>query len=138
MLIGLLIVPLAWRFTRRLVAPIAAFADTAERAGRSDRDATFPATGPKEVRTAARALDDMQRRIAGAVEERTRLIAAVAHDLRTPLMRLRFRAHLPAASRGPTGAMSGWRTDRPAGYGRTCACRWRARTSRRSAESHKS
>ncbi len=34
----------------------------------------------------------MQRRIANAVEERTRLIAAVAHDLRTPLTRLRFRA----------------------------------------------
>jgi signal transduction histidine kinase len=42
----------------------------------------------------------MQRRIAGAVEERTKLIAAIAHDLRTPLTRLRFRAeYAPAEHR---------------------------------------
>ena len=88
----LVLVPLAWLFTRRLVRPIRAFAETAEAAGGGDPDASFPETGPREVRTAARALDEMQRKIAGAVEERTRLIAAIAHDLRTPLTRLRFRA----------------------------------------------
>jgi two-component system, OmpR family, sensor kinase len=60
----------------------------------------FPEAGPQEVRTAGRALADMQRRIAEAVDERTRLIAAIAHDLRTPLMRLRFRAeHAPPGQR---------------------------------------
>ena len=87
----LVLLPLAWAFTRRLVRPIREFAETAERAGRGDREARFVATGPKEVRRAAGALDEMQRRITGAVEERTNLIAAIAHDLRTPLARLRFR-----------------------------------------------
>lgn len=89
---ALVLVPLAWLFTRRLVAPIRAFADTAERAGRGEKGAIFPEKGPREVRKSARALAEMQRRIAGAVEERTKLLAAIAHDLRTPLTRLRFRA----------------------------------------------
>lgn len=89
---ALVLTALAWMFTRRLVAPIRAFADTAEAAGRGDRDAAFPVAGPREVRKAARALAEMQSRIRGTVEERTKLLAAIAHDLRTPLTRLRFRA----------------------------------------------
>ncbi len=48
-------------------------------------------TGPKEVRELAHAFNDMQARIAGLVERRTQALAAVSHDLRTPMTRLRFR-----------------------------------------------
>lgn len=51
----------------------------------------FAETGPKEVRELAHAFNDMQARIAGLVERRTQALAAVSHDLRTPMTRLRFR-----------------------------------------------
>ncbi|TCT01979.1 ATP-binding protein [Aquabacter spiritensis] len=51
----------------------------------------LPETGPKEVRELAHAFNGMQARIAGLVERRTQALAAVSHDLRTPMTRLRFR-----------------------------------------------
>jgi signal transduction histidine kinase len=47
--------------------------------------------GPREVRDLAIAFNDMQARIARLIEERTRALAAVSHDLRTPLTRLKLR-----------------------------------------------
>lgn len=97
---GLFIVPLAWLFTRRLVRPIREFAATADRAGRGDAMAVFTGSGPQEVRAAAEALSEMQRKIRDALDERTKLLAAIAHDLRTPLARIRFRAeHAPSEHR---------------------------------------
>ena len=61
---ALVLRPLAWLFTRRLVAPIRAFAEAAERAGRGEKDPIFSEKGPGEVRKSARALAEMQRRIA--------------------------------------------------------------------------
>jgi signal transduction histidine kinase len=51
----------------------------------------LPETGPREVRELAHAFNGMQARIAGLVERRTQALAAVSHDLRTPMTRLRFR-----------------------------------------------
>jgi signal transduction histidine kinase len=48
-------------------------------------------TGPAEVRTAVAAFNDMQDKLRRYVDDRTAMVAAIAHDLRTPLMRLRFR-----------------------------------------------
>jgi signal transduction histidine kinase len=74
-----------------LTRPIRSVA-TAVHSLRPGSDATrIPATGPKEVRDLAIAFNDMQARIAKLIEERTRALAAVSHDLRTPLTRLKLR-----------------------------------------------
>jgi len=50
--------------------------------------------GPREVRQAAHALNRMQQRIAANLTERTHFLAAVSHDLRTPITRMRLRLEL--------------------------------------------
>ncbi len=61
---------------------------------RGDRDARVPEDGPREMRAAAAAFNDMQARIARFDAERMRTLAAVGHDLRTPLTSLRIRAEM--------------------------------------------
>ena len=79
--------------SRRLTGPMRRFADAADRVGRGRRVA-LPAGGPSEVRRTAEAFDAMQRRILALVEDRTHLLSAIGHDLRTPLTSARLRAHL--------------------------------------------
>ncbi|WP_170134865.1 ATP-binding protein [Acuticoccus kandeliae] len=81
-------------FTRRLTRPIRALGVAAERAGYGDREARAPMTGPAEVRRAAEAFNAMQERIAEFDADRARTIAAVGHDLRTPITSLRIRAEM--------------------------------------------
>jgi two-component system, OmpR family, sensor kinase len=83
--------PLAWLFARRLAGPITAFAAAAERLGRDPRAPPLSLSGSAEVAAAANAFNEMQERLRRYVEDRTAMIGAVAHDLRTPLTRLRFR-----------------------------------------------
>ncbi|CAN5356435.1 ATP-binding protein [soil metagenome] len=83
--------PLAWLFARRLSGPISAFAGAAERLGRDPRAAPLALSGSAEVIAASNAFNMMQERLRRYVEDRTAMIGAVAHDLRTPLTRLRFR-----------------------------------------------
>ncbi len=52
---------------------------------------TVRETGPEEIRDLAKAFNDMQRRIADLIARRTQSLAAVSHDLRTPLTRLKLR-----------------------------------------------
>ncbi len=87
----LMVSPLAWWFARRLAAPIAAFAAGAERLGRDPQAPPIDIRGSAEVASAVKAFNQMQDRLRSYVEYRTSMIAAIAHDLRTPLTRLRFR-----------------------------------------------
>jgi signal transduction histidine kinase len=83
---------LALAFASRLAAPIRRFADSARRVGVDPEEAPVREEGPRELRTAARAVNAMQARLRALVAERTEMLAAVAHDLRTPLMRMRLVA----------------------------------------------
>ncbi len=89
---ALLLAPVVWLMARRLTRPIRVFAQAAERLGADPDAEPLNPSGPSEVRTAIAAFNDMQASIRQHMRQRTQTIAAIAHDLRTPLTRLRFRA----------------------------------------------
>ncbi|TCZ58790.1 HAMP domain-containing protein [Roseicella aquatilis] len=77
---------------RRLTRPVRSLAAAAERLGRDVNAPPLPEDGPSEVATAARAFNTMAERIRRFVGDRTQMLAAIGHDLRTPITRLRLRA----------------------------------------------
>lgn len=77
---------------RRLIAPVRALADAAEALGRDVNAAPLPEGGPTEVAVAAVAFNTMAGRIRRFVQDRTELLTAIGHDLRTPITRLKLRA----------------------------------------------
>ncbi|MHC2335140.1 ATP-binding protein [Bradyrhizobium sp. USDA 4454] len=77
---------------RALSAPLSAFARAAENFSVSQAAAPLPETGPEEIRAAAVALNRMRERITTLMNDRTRMLAAISHDLRTPITRLRLRS----------------------------------------------
>ncbi len=77
---------------RRLTRPVAALAAAADRLGRDVNAPPLPEDGPREVATAARAFNTMAERIRRFVGDRTQMLAAIGHDLKTPITRLRLRA----------------------------------------------
>lgn len=91
---GLLIVALSLWAVRRLTQPLAMLAGAAEQLGRNVNAAPLPVSGSREMRQAAQVFNAMQERIRRFVAGRIELIAAISHDLRTPLTRLRLRAEL--------------------------------------------
>jgi signal transduction histidine kinase len=78
----------------RASAPLSMFATAAERLGRDLDARPLAERGPQEVVQAARAFNGMQARLQRMVRQRTQMLAAMSHDLRTPLTRLRLRAEL--------------------------------------------
>lgn len=84
---------IAWWAARRIARPLEALAREATRAGAGLQPDFAPAPGaPREVGAIAVALDEMRGRLTRFLDDRTRMLAAVSHDLRTPLTRLRLRA----------------------------------------------
>ncbi len=75
-----------------LTRPLSTFARAAQRLGTDVKAPPIPERGPAEVRQAIRAFNEMQERIRRFVEDRTQMLAAISHDLGTPITRLRLRA----------------------------------------------
>lgn len=87
----LAVVPFAWFFARALAKPIRRIAEAADRMGANPQAPLIVEEGPAELRVTAHALNRMQQRLSAYLAERTNMIGAIAHDLRTPLARIAFR-----------------------------------------------
>lgn len=83
---------LALLFARRLTRPIRNFSAAVQAVGVNPQSEPVREEGPRELRGAARAINAMQARLRVLIADRTKTLAAVAHDMRTPLMRLRLIA----------------------------------------------
>jgi signal transduction histidine kinase len=87
--LGLSLLAVRW-----ITRPLKALADAADDLGRDIHRAPLPEAGPAEVARAAHAFNAMQARLLAYLRERTSLLAAMSHDLKTPVTRLRLRAEL--------------------------------------------
>jgi signal transduction histidine kinase len=77
---------------RRITRPMAQLAAAAESVGRGEAVAPLAEQGPLDVRQTTRAFNQMHERLQRFVQDRTRMLAAISHDLRTPITSLRLRA----------------------------------------------
>ncbi|RWN37727.1 ATP-binding protein [Mesorhizobium sp.] len=90
---GLVVAMSIWSL-RRLTAPYRMMETAVKRIGNDLKSPPIAETGSREIRTAAKAVNAMQARLRDYVEDREHLAAALAHDLRTPLTRMRLRLEL--------------------------------------------
>ena len=81
-----------WLAVKLATQPLARLAQAANGPGSDSRGEPLPEDGPKEVVRVAAAFNAMQRRIAEQIAERMQILAAISHDLQTPITRMRLRA----------------------------------------------
>jgi signal transduction histidine kinase len=92
LVVGIGLTALAVWLGRRVTRPLGVFATAASRLGTDVTAPALPERGPSELRAAAHAFNQMQQRVRRLIEDRVQMLAAVAHDLRTPITRLHLRA----------------------------------------------
>jgi len=90
--IAVILVGLSLYAARSIISPLSAFAAAARAVGRTaDGNQIVPERGPQEIVQVARALNGMRERIHALLDERTSMLTAISHDLRTPLTRIKLR-----------------------------------------------
>jgi len=94
LLMAAAVVLVAWWTARRVVGPMRVLAVGADRLGRGLETDPLPMTGPTEVRDTTRAFNRMKDRLTRFVNERTHMLAALSHDLRSPLTAMRLRIEM--------------------------------------------
>ncbi|MDP4031654.1 MAG: ATP-binding protein [Pseudorhodobacter sp.] len=94
LLMAIAVALVAWITGRRIVGPMRVLATGADRLGRGLDAGPLPLTGPAEVRETTLAFNRMQERLTRFVADRTRMLAALSHDLRSPLTAMRLRIEM--------------------------------------------
>lgn len=90
----LLLVAALWFILTRITRPLTRLAAAAEGFGRGEEATPLPVRGPRELRGLTEAFNRMQSRLGRLIADRTRLLAALGHDLRSPLTAMRVRAEM--------------------------------------------
>jgi signal transduction histidine kinase len=90
-LLVLLLVIVLYAAARNITRPLSDLARAADSVGRDSRPAHLEERGARELRDAARAFNTMQDRLRRYLDSRSRVLAAMSHDLKTPLTRLRLQ-----------------------------------------------
>ncbi|WP_295453732.1 ATP-binding protein [uncultured Pseudophaeobacter sp.] len=91
---AVILVVVFWFLMTRLTGPLRRLVGAADRLGRGEDIADLPMVGPTEVRDLTSTFNRMQDRLTRFVADRTRLLAALGHDLRSPLTAMRVRAEM--------------------------------------------
>ncbi len=79
---------------RWVTGPLTVLADAAEKLGENINRPPIPEAGPAEVQRAARSFNAMQQRLSRSMAERSRVLTAMSHDLKTPITRMRLRTDM--------------------------------------------
>ena len=91
-LMGVIVLAVSVWAVRRVTAPLGLLSAAADRLGRDVASEPLAEAGTVEMQRAARAFNKMQERLRRLIESRTQMLAALSHDLRTPLTLLRLRS----------------------------------------------
>lgn len=102
---GLIVLSILALAVRQTARPLLRLAREVRGFGTNLDAPDLPVTGPREIRELAQSFNDMKARIRELMAERTRVLAAIAHDMRTYLTRLRLRAEFIDDARHRDGAV---------------------------------